>query len=104
MHQIEFQSVTKTFHLHEKSKLIRTHIADWFRPRKVGHDFFALRNITFRISSGESVAVIGRNGAGKSTLLNLVTGVAVPDGGTVTVKGRVAALLELGAGFHPDLV
>ena len=102
MHLIEFQSVTKTFQLHQKSKLIRSHIADFFRPKKPA--FYALRNITFQISKGDSVAVIGHNGAGKSTLLNLVTGVAVPDEGTVKVNGRVAALLELGAGFHPDLV
>ena len=104
MDLIEFNRVGKTFHLHDKSKLIRSHIAGWFRPRKAGQEFHALRNVSFRISQGESVAVIGHNGAGKSTLLNLVTGVAVPDEGTVTVKGRIAALLELGAGFHPDLI
>jgi ABC-type polysaccharide/polyol phosphate transport system ATPase subunit len=104
MQLIEFQSVSKTFHLHERSKLIRHHITDWFRPKKSGHNFYALRNVSFGISKGESVAVIGHNGAGKSTLLNLVTGVATPDEGAVTVRGRIAALLELGAGFHPDLV
>jgi ABC-type polysaccharide/polyol phosphate transport system ATPase subunit len=52
---------------------------------------------------GESIAVIGGNGAGKSTLLSLVTGLAIPNEGSIHVKGRVAALLELGAGFHPDL-
>jgi ABC-type polysaccharide/polyol phosphate transport system ATPase subunit len=55
------------------------------------------------VERGESLAVIGSNGAGKSTLLNIATGLCSPSAGTVTVRGRVAALLELGSGFHPDL-
>lgn len=104
MHAIKFDSVDKTFHVRERSKLIRSHIASWFRPKKPGEGFHALRDVSFEICREESVAVIGHNGAGKSTLLNLVTGVAPPDKGTVSINGRVAALLELGAGFHPDLV
>jgi ABC-type polysaccharide/polyol phosphate transport system ATPase subunit len=55
------------------------------------------------VNHGERVAVVGPNGAGKSTLLNLVTGVCRPDAGRISIDGRIAALLELGAGFHPDL-
>jgi ABC-type polysaccharide/polyol phosphate transport system ATPase subunit len=55
------------------------------------------------VRDGESISIIGGNGAGKSTLLSLVTGLATPNEGSIEVKGRVAALLELGAGFHPDL-
>jgi ABC-type polysaccharide/polyol phosphate transport system ATPase subunit len=70
------------------------------RPEK----FHALREISFTIQHGESVAVIGHNGAGKSTLLNLTTNLCRPDRGLVEVHGgRVAPLLDLGAGFHPDL-
>jgi ABC-type polysaccharide/polyol phosphate transport system ATPase subunit len=65
--------------------------------------FYALKNISFEIHDGETVGVIGSNGAGKSTLLSLVAGISWPDEGTVTVEGRVAALLELGSGFHGDL-
>jgi ABC-type polysaccharide/polyol phosphate transport system ATPase subunit len=61
-----------------------------------------LTNLTLRIPKGNSVGVIGRNGSGKSTLLKLITGIYVPDTGEISVKGRVAALIELGAGFHPD--
>lgn len=63
----------------------------------------ALKGISFTVKRGEAVGVIGRNGAGKSTVLGLIAGVMKPTSGTVSVKGRVAPLLELGAGFHPDL-
>src|SRR5690606_33381134 len=62
-----------------------------------------LRNVSFKISKGESVGIVGSNGAGKSTLLSVITGLAHPDEGSIEVNGRVAALLELGSGFHPDL-
>ncbi|NLF25027.1 MAG: ABC transporter ATP-binding protein [Deltaproteobacteria bacterium] len=62
----------------------------------------AIKDLTLRIPQGLSVGIIGRNGSGKSTLLKLITGIYKPDIGTVKVNGRVAALIELGAGFHPD--
>ena len=65
--------------------------------------FWALRNVSFRVKPGESVGLIGRNGSGKSTLLRLVAGVMIPDEGTVEVNGGVGAMLELSAGFNPDL-
>ncbi|HLG95886.1 MAG TPA: ABC transporter ATP-binding protein [Bryobacteraceae bacterium] len=71
--------------------------------RKQIEPFYALKNVSFRMEPGESIAVIGSNGAGKSTLLSLLAGLVPPDSGTVQVNGRVAALLELGSGFHHDL-
>lgn len=82
--------------------LLRQHLANLFRQRKQGM-FHALRGVTFSARNGEGVAVLGQNGAGKSTLLSLIAGVLPPSEGTVEVHGRVGALLELGAGFHPDL-
>src|SRR5690606_4634334 len=66
-------------------------------------NFWALKNITFTVHKGEIFGIIGRNGAGKSTLLKLVARVLTPKKGRVVAVGRVAPLLELGAGFHPDL-
>lgn len=63
---------------------------------------YAIRDLTLRIPQGSSVGIIGRNGSGKSTLLKLISGIYKPDQGSVHVNGRVAALIELGAGFHPD--
>jgi len=74
-----------------------------FRGLKPAEYFWALRQISFAIAPGRMVGVIGRNGAGKSTLLRLLGSVGRPDEGRVTVHGRIDALLDLGAGFHPDL-
>jgi len=75
-----------------------------FRPKKKGlyTDFFALKDISFNVKQGESVAIIGRNGSGKSTLLQLIYGTIKPSNGWVGTHGKVAALLELGAGFDPE--
>lgn len=67
------------------------------------NDFWALRNISFRLKEGEFVGIIGINGSGKSTLLKVISRVLRPTSGHVLLRGRVAPLLELGAGFHPDL-
>jgi len=65
--------------------------------------FVSLKNISFEVYKGECFGVIGRNGAGKSTLLGLIAGVLKPDEGRIIVKGKISPLLELGAGFHPEL-
>src|SRR6186997_1675496 len=99
---ISFQNVSKVFPRHAGRMLLRDRVASLFRPVP-REPFYALRNVTFQDEHGESLAVIGHNGAGKSTMLNIATGLCSPTLGRVKVDGRVAALLELGSGFHPDL-
>ena len=103
---IEFNNVTKKYPLyHHIGSGIKELI---FHPRRAmnllrGRSYLAIENINFKIQKGESVALIGRNGAGKSTSLGLVAGVLKPTSGEVSVVGRVASMLELGGGFHPEL-
>jgi lipopolysaccharide transport system ATP-binding protein len=79
-------------------------LLEWFDPRnQANHSLkWVLQNINFTVQPGESVGIIGLNGAGKSTLLKMITGTTQPTTGSVRITGRVAALLELGMGFHPD--
>lgn len=75
-------------------------LAGAYRRRKA---FWALRDVSFRVAAGESVGIVGSNGAGKTTLLRMICALGRPTSGTARVTGRVAALLELGVGFHPQL-
>ena len=100
---IEFHDVWKGFQRHTGRLLLRSHLENVFAAHRRIEKFYALKGVTFQMERGECVAVVGANGAGKSTLLNLVAGLVPPERGTVSVNGRVAALLELGSGFHPDL-
>jgi ABC-2 type transport system ATP-binding protein len=99
---LRFDHVTKTFVHHGGQLLLRERILEIVRPSRRPR-FEALKDVSFELAHGESLGLIGPNGAGKSTILNLATGLAEPDSGSITVDGRVTALLELGAGFHPDL-
>jgi ABC-type polysaccharide/polyol phosphate transport system ATPase subunit len=102
MSALHFDRVDKFFAHHSGQKLLRERIVEMVRP-SARERFQALKEVSFHLDPGESLGLIGHNGAGKSTILNLATGLALPDSGRIEVKGRVAALLELGAGFHPDL-
>lgn len=101
---IEFEHVSKTFSHTGGAKLLRSHVERRFRRRETKHEvFYALKDVSFEVEHGESMAIVGGNGAGKSTLLSLVTELCRPTEGRIQVNGRVAALLELGSGFHHDL-
>src|SRR6185503_14726742 len=102
MHIVEFDTVSKIYYRHGGRMLLRNRLQNILSGRKP-ESFAAVKNVSFQLRRGESLAVIGSNGAGKSTLLSLVAGLAQPDTGSILVNGRIAALLELGSGFHPDL-
>ncbi len=102
MERIVFSGVSKKFSLSTQRHLLSGHIGSWFR-RSEHQVLWALKNVSFTVRDGESLAVIGANGAGKSTLLNLATGLCEADEGEVRLQGRLAALLELGSGFHQEL-
>ncbi len=102
MQTVSFERVTKYFHRHARKMLLRERLLNLLQPAP-RERFYALRDVSFSVGQGESLGIIGHNGAGKSTLLNIATGLCPPNEGVVSIKGRVAALLELGSGFHPDL-
>jgi ABC-2 type transport system ATP-binding protein len=99
---IKVTDVSKRFVMH-KEKSLKERILNFSASRKHRDDFWALRNIDLDISAGTTVGLVGHNGSGKSTLLKVIGGIIEPTTGTVSRRGRMAALLELGAGFHPDL-
>lgn len=99
---IIIEDVRKTFTLHHGHSLKDT-VVSLIRGRKTSTTFEALKGIDVTINEGDSVAILGYNGSGKSTLLKLLSGVMAPDGGRVLTRGRLAGLIEVGAGFHPEL-
>ncbi|NMB81991.1 MAG: ABC transporter ATP-binding protein [Ignavibacteria bacterium] len=98
---IIFENVSKRFRRGRKL-LLKEALLDIFKPQS-SEWFYALRDINFEINKGEAVGIIGPNGSGKSTILKLIAGVMSSDNGKITVKGRVSPLIELAAGFHPEL-
>ena len=99
---VSVDGVSKRFRLyHEKNQYLKSTV---LRGKRAKYDeFWALKDISFEIPSGSSFGIIGSNGSGKSTLLKCLAGILTPDTGNITVRGRIAALLELGAGFHPEM-
>lgn len=106
---IEVKGLSKCYQIYDRP---RDRLKQFFAPKlqRVAHresrryfrEFWALRDVSFSIKKGETVGIIGRNGAGKSTLLQMICGTLTPTAGEIQVNGRIAALLELGAGFNPE--
>ncbi len=102
---ISFQNVSKEFKLSNlRVRSFQEIFVNIFDKEARGkQQFWALKDISFSVKAGETVAVLGANGSGKSTILKLISRIIDPTKGVITVSGRLSALLELGAGFHPDL-
>ncbi len=99
---LRFEAVSKTYAHNAARTLLRRGMLSWLTRSRTSV-FYALREVSFELHAAASLAVVGANGAGKSTLLRCATGISAPDSGRVEVRGTIAALMELGAGFHPDL-
>ena len=99
---VTVENVSKRFVLH-KDKSLKERLVNFGASRRHRDDFWALRDVDLEIPLGSTVGLVGHNGSGKSTLLKVIGGILEPSIGSVSRRGRVAALLELGAGFHQDL-
>lgn len=104
---IEIQDVSKMYRIGTKESYysLRDSVSRIFsrQPKQDKGEFWALKDVNFNIEAGQSIAIVGRNGAGKSTLLKILSQITPPTSGKITMRGRVASLLEVGTGFHPEL-
>lgn len=103
---LEIQHISKKFsinHEHQPYLSIRDSISGMFKPKDIKEDFWALNDVDFNVEQGDTVGIIGKNGAGKSTLLKILSKITPPTSGKIIGRGRIASLLEVGTGFHPEL-
>ena len=99
---IDVSHISKTFKVsYDKGKTIKDKVL--FIKRDKSESRTVLKDVSFQVRKGEAVGLIGHNGCGKSTTLKLLTRIMYPDSGKIQINGRVSSLLELGAGFHPDM-
>ena len=103
---LEIIDISKRFRLQHNTQpylSIRDSFFSIFKNTRQQEEFYALENINFKVNQGESIGLIGKNGAGKSTLLKILSKITPPTSGSIKCKGRIASLLEVGTGFHPEL-
>ncbi|WP_298817004.1 ABC transporter ATP-binding protein, partial [Chloroflexus sp.] len=100
---IEFDKVSRQFVRRQNAATIQERFVGLIRGMPPAEAFWAVRDVSFAVEEGQSIGLVGHNGAGKSTILKLMTRVLEPTSGRVSTQGRIAALLELGSGFHPEL-
>ena len=101
---VEVNDVSMRFNLaQEKTETLKEYTVKLLKGKLMFNEFYALKNVSFSVDRGEAVALIGRNGSGKSTMLKVIGGVMYPSKGSCTVRGSIAPMIELGAGFDMDL-
>jgi homopolymeric O-antigen transport system ATP-binding protein len=104
---LEIQNVSKIFRIHHERHpylSIRDSLSSLFKSKSdVTENFHALKDVSFEVKAGESIGIVGKNGAGKSTLLKILSKITPPTSGRIISRGRIASLLEVGTGFHPEL-
>lgn len=103
---LEIQNVSKKFRIHHEQQpylSLRDSIVNIFESKISKEDFWALNDVSFNVMQGDTVGIIGKNGAGKSTLLKILSKITPPTSGKIIGRGRIASLLEVGTGFHPEL-
>lgn len=99
---IELKNISKVYKLYKNKRDRLKEALFFFSKKKYHNDFYALDNINLEVKKGEILGLVGTNGAGKSTLLKIITGVLTPTSGKIKIKGKISALIELGAGFNPE--
>ena len=106
---IKVQNLSKCYYIYDNPRdRLKQFVAPrlqrltWQQPKQYFREFWALKDVSFEVKKGETVGIIGRNGSGKSTLLQMICGTLTPTSGSIQTHGRIAALLELGAGFNPE--
>src|SRR3982751_1351040 len=106
MIDLTFDNVSKKYRIyHDSEGAAAANMLGRIRRRLAGNwdDFWALRDVSFEVTRGEALGIIGQNGAGKSTVLKLLYNITAPTKGRISINGRLAALIEVASGFHPDL-
>ena len=99
---IEVKNITKKFKVYyDKGNSLKEKLLFW--KRNAYEERLVLDGISFNVRKGEAIGLIGKNGCGKSTTLKMLTRIMYPNSGSIEIKGRVSSLIELGAGFHPDM-
>src|SRR5438105_3502688 len=106
MIDLRFDDVYKKYSMRRAADAVQVS-GQWHETLKLlrnpSQDFWALRSVSFEVETGQALGIIGHNGAGKSTILKLLSKITVPSRGYISVRGRLAALIEVSAGFHPEL-
>ncbi|MDX2172632.1 MAG: ABC transporter ATP-binding protein [Bacteroidota bacterium] len=103
---LEIQKISKKFRINSQQQpylSIRDSVANAFKGKSKTEDFWALKDVSFNVEQGDTIGIIGKNGAGKSTLLKILSKITPPTSGKIIGRGRIASLLEVGTGFHPEL-